>query len=140
VLMVAAQVLGHDVTIAFAGAAGNFELNVMMPVIAWDLLQSIETLGRAAGLLADRCVAGLEADRGRLSELVERSLAMVTALVPRLGYDRAAELAREALASGRSLRDVCLERGVLPAEELARLLDPAAQTDGGLVGGRGGRS
>jgi len=140
VLMVAAQVLGHDVTIAFAGAAGNFELNVMMPVIAWDLLQSIETLGRAAGLLADRCVAGLEADRGRLSELVERSLAMVTALVPRLGYDRAAELAREALASGRSLREVCLERGVLPAEELARLLDPAAQTDGGLVGGRGGRS
>jgi fumarate hydratase class II len=135
VAMVCAQVIGHDVTIAFAGAAGNFELNVMMPVIAWDLLQSIATLARAAALLAERCVAGLGADRARCAELVEKSLAMVTALAPRIGYERAAEIAREALGTGRTVRQICAERQVLPPGELDAALDALAQTRGGLLGG-----
>jgi fumarate hydratase class II len=136
VLMVCAQVVGHHQAITVAGMSGNFELNVAMPLIAHDLLESIALLARAARLLAERCVAGIEADRERCAELVERSLALVTALVPRLGYDRAAEVAREALATGRTVREICLERRLLPAAELARLLDARAQTEGG--GGRGG--
>ena len=138
VLMVCAQVIGHHQAITVAGMSGNFELNVAMPLIAHDLLESIGLLARAAGLLDERCVAGIEADRARCAELVERSLAMVTALVPRIGYDRAAEIAREALASGRTVREICLEKKLLPAAELAALLDPGAQTGGGPAGGRGG--
>ncbi|MEK7315281.1 MAG: class II fumarate hydratase, partial [Candidatus Eisenbacteria bacterium] len=89
-LMVAAQVMGNDLTIGVAGASGNFELNVMMPVIAYNLLQSIEILTSAARLLAERCVAGVTANRERCEELVEKSLAMVTALAPKIGYDAAA--------------------------------------------------
>jgi fumarate hydratase class II len=138
VLMVAAQVIGNDVTIALAGAAGNFELNVMMPVLAYDLLQSIEILANASRLLAERCVDGIEANRERCRDMVEKSLAMVTALAPRLGYDAAAQLAKEAYASGRTVREVALERRLLPAEELAELLDPRGQTEGGLHGAPGG--
>jgi fumarate hydratase class II len=125
-----------EMVLIVAGMSGNFELNVAMPLIAHDLLESIALLARAARLLAERCVAAIEADRERCAELVERSLALVTALVPRLGYDRAAEVAREALATGRTVREICLERRLLPAAELARLLDARAQTEGG--GGRGG--
>jgi len=134
-LMVAAQVVGNHQTITVAGMAGNFELNVMMPVIAWNLLQSIRLLAAAAGLLAERCVAGLIADRERCTELVERSLAMVTALAPRIGYDRAAEIAKESMATGRTVRQICEERRVLPPDELASALDARAQTEGGIVGG-----
>ncbi len=134
-LMVAAQVVGHHQTITLAGLSGNFELNVMMPVIAYDLLQSIRLLSSATELLASRCVAGLAADRERCAELVERSLAMVTALAPRLGYDQAAAIAKEALATGKSVRQVCLEWQVLPPEELEAALDALAQTRGGLTGG-----
>jgi fumarate hydratase class II len=137
VLMVAAQVMGHHQTIAVAGMSGNFELNVMMPVIAYDLLLSIELLANAARLLAERCVAGLVANRERCEEMVERSLAMVTALVPKIGYDRAAEIAKESVATGRTVREICIERGVLPPGELAATLDALAQTRGGLVGDGG---
>jgi len=138
VLMVCAQVIGHHQAITLAGMSGNFELNVAMPLIVHDLLESIELLARAARLLAERCVAGVEADREHCAELVERSLALVTALAPRIGYDRAAEIAREALATGKTVREICLERRLLPPEELARLLDARAQTGGGGGGGGGG--
>jgi fumarate hydratase, class II len=138
VLMVAAQVAGNDLTITLAGMSGSFELNVMMPLIAYDLLQSIEILAAAAGLLADRCVAGIEANRERCAELVERSLAMVTSLVPRIGYDAAAEIAKEAMRTGRTVRELCREKGVLPDAELDEALDPWAMTEGGIHAGGGG--
>jgi fumarate hydratase class II len=138
VLMVAAQVTGNDVTITLAGMSGNFELNVMMPVIAYDLLQSIELLASAAGLLADRCVAGIQANRERCAELVERSLAMVTSLVPKIGYDAAAEIAKESVRTGRTVREICRERRVLPEDELEAALDPWSMTEGGIHAGGGG--
>lgn len=129
VLMVGAQVVGNDVTISVGGMSGNFELNVMMPVIAYNLLQSIEILANASQLLADRCVAGLEANRERCQEMVEKSLAMVTALAPRIGYDKAAEIAKEALATGRTVRELATAMEVLPLEELERVLDARSQTE-----------
>jgi fumarate hydratase class II len=138
VLMVAAQVVGNDAAITVAGMAGNFELNVMMPVIAYDLLQSIEILANAARLLTERCVAGLEADRERCREMVEKSLAMCTALAPKIGYDAAAAIAKDAYLSGRTVREIARERKILPPAELDAALDPWAQTEGGLHGGAGG--
>jgi fumarate hydratase class II len=134
VLMVAAQVAGNDVTITMGGMAGNFELNVMMPVIAYDLLQSIEILANGSRLLAERCVDGLEANRERTGELVERSLALVTSLVPKIGYDRSAEAAKKAYAEGRTVREVLEEQGVLSAEELDETLDARGMTEGGILG------
>jgi fumarate hydratase, class II len=128
-LMVCAEVIGNDATIAWAGAAGNFELNAMIPVIAVNVLSSIELLANGARLFADRCVAGLEADVERCAALVEQSLALVTALVPRLGYDAAAALARESVATGKTVRALCHEKQVLPADEIERLLDPRAMTE-----------
>jgi len=134
-LMVAAQVAGNHQTITIAGMSGSFELNVMMPVVAWNLLQSIQVLANASALLADRCVAGITANRERCEELVELSLAMVTVLAPRIGYDAAAAIAQEAVATGKTVRQLCVEKKVLPPDELARLLDARAQTRGGVVGG-----
>jgi len=131
VLMVAAQVVGNDVTVNVAGMSGVFELNVMMPVLAYNLLQSIEILSNAARLFADRCIRGLEANEERAREMVEKSLAMVTSLAPRIGYDRAAEIAKEAFATGRTVRELAEEKGVLPADELAEALDALRQTQGG---------
>jgi fumarate hydratase class II len=130
-LMVAAQVVGNDATITLAGMSGVFELNVMMPVIGYNLLQSIHILAAASGLLAERCVDGLVAERERAAEMVERSLAMVTALAPHIGYDLAAEIAKEAYASGRTVREIATERGVVSPEELEEILDPRRQTEGG---------
>jgi fumarate hydratase, class II len=137
-LMVSAQVIGNDATITAGGLAGNFDLNVMMPVIAYNLLQSIEILANASSLLADRCVDGLEANRERCSELVEWSLAMVTSLAPKIGYDEAAAVAKEAYGKGRTVRDVMREKALLSEAELAEALDPRAQTEGGLHAGAGG--
>jgi len=134
VLMVAAQVQGNDLTIAIGGMSGNFELNVMMPVIGFNLLQSIEILARSSRLFAERCIEGLTADAERLEQVVERSLAMVTSLAPRIGYDKAAQLAREAFESGRTVRELAREKGVLPEAELERALDPRRQTEGGVGG------
>ena len=130
VLMVAAQVLGNDVTISAGGMSGNFELNVMMPVIAYNLLQSVEILANSSRLLADRCISGLQANAQRCEALVEESLAMVTALAPAIGYDQAAEIAKEAFATGRTVRELCTEKQVLPSDELQRILDARAQTGG----------
>jgi len=138
VLMVCAQVVGNDTTITIAGMSGVFELNVMMPLIAYNLLQSIEILANASRLLAEKCVEGIEANRERCEELVERSLAMVTALVPKIGYDTAAEIAKESVKTGKTVRELCREKKVLPEDELREALDPWGQTEGGIHAGGGG--
>ncbi|HWE53019.1 MAG TPA: class II fumarate hydratase [Bryobacteraceae bacterium] len=127
VAMVCAQVIGYDATIAWCAAAGNFELNVMMPVMAYDLLESIELLAACSVNFSRRLVAGLEADRERAASFVERSLAMGTALVPDIGYERAAALVKEAHATGRTVREVAGEKSGLSAERLRELLDPGTQ-------------
>jgi fumarate hydratase class II len=133
VLMVSAQVVGNDATITLAGMSGNFELNVMMPVIAYNLLQSIEILANSSRLFADKCIAGLEARRERAAQLVEESVAMVTSLAPRFGYAAAAEIAKESWKTGRTVRERARERRVLPDDELERALDARRMTEGGLL-------
>jgi fumarate hydratase, class II len=131
VCQVCAQVIGNDAAVAFGGAAGNFELNVMMPVIARNLLSSISLLSSASRLLADRCVAGITADAQRLRRLAESSPAIVTALNPFLGYEAAAEVAHDALQSGKTIREVVIarghvDRGDLTEEQLDAALDVLA--------------
>jgi fumarate hydratase class II len=128
VIQVAAQVVGNDAAVALGGLTGQLELNAMIPLIARNLLESIRLLANAVRLFAERCIEGLEADRERAAALVEHSLAMVTALAPRIGYERAAAIAREAAETGRTVREVCLARAVLPRAELDALLDARAQT------------
>ncbi|MEW6159184.1 MAG: class II fumarate hydratase [Verrucomicrobiota bacterium] len=127
-IQVGAQVIGNDAAITFAGASGNFELNTMMPVIAHNLLQSIELLTAGSRLFAQRCVAGLEADTERIATMIEQSLASVTALAPVIGYDKAAEIAKEAYASGATIRAVAERVSGLSKAELDRLLDLDHQT------------
>jgi fumarate hydratase class II len=125
--MVAAQVIGNDATIALAGGSGNFELNVMLPVIAYNLIQSIEILGSASANLADQCVFGLQAtERG--PALVEQGLMLATALAPEVGYDKAAEISKEAYKTGKTIREVARESTDLSEEELDRLLDARKMT------------
>ncbi|MCM2265907.1 MAG: class II fumarate hydratase [Desulfuromonadales bacterium] len=131
-MQVCAQVVGNDATVALGGMLGNFELNVMMPVITHNLLQSIDLLSNAVTLFTTRCLQGLEANRERCEAMVEESLAMCTALAPVIGYDRAAEIAKAAYASGRTVRAVALEMNILPEDELTRLLDPRTQTEPGI--------
>jgi fumarate hydratase class II len=128
-LMVCAEVVGNDATVAWAGAAGNFELNAMIPVIAWNVLTSIDLLARALPLFSGRCVAGLQADAERCAALVEQSLALATALVPRLGYDASAAIARESVATGKTVRQLVRDKKLIPDDELDRLLDPRALTE-----------
>ncbi|HUZ54104.1 MAG TPA: class II fumarate hydratase [Streptosporangiaceae bacterium] len=133
VCQVCAQVMGNDVTVGFAGAAGNFELNVMVPVIARNLLGSANLLTSGALLLADRCVAGITTDPDRLRRLAESSPAIVTALNRYIGYEAAAAVAHEALATGQTIRDVVVsrghvERGEITAEQLDKALDVLAMT------------
>jgi len=130
--MVVAQVLGDDHTIAVAGQAGSiFELNLMMPVAAYNLLQSIALLAASAENLARQCISGLTAtDRG--PQLVEQGLMLATALTPAIGYEAAAKIAKEALDTGRTIREIARQRTSLTPEELDRLLDPAAMTKPGL--------
>ncbi len=127
VLMVCAQVIGYDAAIAWCAAAGNLELNVMMPVMACELLDSIELLAAASANFAGRLVDGLEADRARAEGFVEQSLAMATALAPEIGYDKAAGLAKEAYARGLTIRQVAREKSGIPADRLEALLDPKSQ-------------
>ena len=131
VCQVAAQVIGNDAAIAIAGQSGNFEINVMMPVAAHNLLESIDILASASHNLADRCISGLTATR-RGPDMVERGLAIVTTLVPHIGYDAAASIAKEAQATVRSIREVAADRTTLSDEELDKILDPASMTESGL--------
>ena len=128
-MMVCAQVFGHDATITWCGANGNFELNVMMPVMAYDLLEAIRLLGNAADAFCDKCVVGISANKERCAELVELSMAMVTSLAPKIGYDRAAEIAKESARTGRTVRELCREKKILPDDELNRVLDPVSMTE-----------
>ena len=134
VCQVVAQVLGNDAAVAFAGAAGNFELNVMLPVLARNLLESIALLAAVSRLFADACVAGIVADEARCRAYAEASPAVVTALAPTLGYERAAEVVKEAAATGRSIRAVVVERGWLAHDELDAALDVLALARGGVSG------
>jgi fumarate hydratase, class II len=133
VCQVCAQVIGNDAAVAFGGAAGNFELNVMMPVIAQNLLDSIDLLASASRLLADRCVSGITTDAARLRRLAESSPAIVTALNPLIGYEAAAAVAHEALQSGKTIREVVIARGHvargdLTEQQLDAALDVLAMT------------
>ncbi len=127
-LMICAQVIGNDATIGWAGAAGNFELNVMIPVMAANLLHAIAILTNGCRLFASRCIEGLEPNEERCAALIEQSLAMVTALNPRIGYDAAAAIAHESHKTGKTVRQICLEKKVLPPDELERLLDARSMT------------
>lgn len=122
VLMVCAQVIGHDATIAWCGAAGNFELNTMMPLIAWNLLDSIDLLSACSRNFAVRCIADLSVDRKRSEALIEQSLAMATLLAPEIGYDKAASIAKRAADTGRTVREVATEMSGLDPARLNRLL------------------
>ncbi|MEK6618502.1 MAG: lyase family protein, partial [Nitrospirota bacterium] len=129
--MVAAQVMGNDVTIMVGGQAANFELIVMLPVMAYNLLQSIELLARGSENFAKRCVEGLTADEERCRNSIEQSLAMCTALAPEIGYDAAAKIAKEAYRTGKTIREVARSLQILPEARLNALLDPWRMTEPG---------
>jgi fumarate hydratase class II len=130
-IMAAAQVLGNDAAVTLGGLGSRFELNTMMPLIAHNLLQSVDLLANATRAFTGRCVRGIEADEARCRETVERNLALATALAPHVGYDRAAEIAKEADRTGRTVREVALEKAVLSPEKLDEVLDPQAMTEPG---------
>jgi fumarate hydratase, class II len=127
VMQVGAQVIGNDTAITFGAASGNLELNTMMPVIAHNLLQSIELLTQAGRVFTQRCLQDLEANTERCESNIERSLAMCTALAPEIGYDKAAHLAKVAYETGRTIRDVALELSGLEKSRIDELLDPRRQ-------------
>ncbi len=132
VLQAVAHAVGADATISHAAATlGNFDLHVGMPVMTHHFLESVRILSNAARVFADRCVRGIEADAARAGQLVEQSLAMCTSLAPVIGYDKAAALAKKALETGKTVRQIALEEKVLPEGELNRLLDPRSMTEPG---------
>jgi fumarate hydratase class II len=139
VAMVSAQVIGNDSTITIAGQSGNFQLNVMLPVVALNLIQSIELLASAARVLADSAIAGFTVNQSRLNEALERNPILVTALNPVIGYEKGAAVAKQAYKEGRAIREVAAEQTDLSAAELKKLLDPLELTKGGIKGdGSGG--
>ena len=134
VCQVAAQVIGNDAAIAVSGQSGNFEINVMMPIAAYNLLQSIDLLAASARNLARQCVNGLEATSAG-PDMVEQGLAIVTTLVPHIGYDASADIAKEAQATGQTVKEVALVKTSLSSEELDEILDPSGMTEPGLGSG-----
>lgn len=131
VAMVAAQVTGNDLTITVGGQSGNFQLNVMLPVIAYNLLQSISLLASASRVLADKTIAGFTVNTERIAEFVDRNPILVTALNPVIGYELGAKIAQTAYREGRTLKEVALEMTDLSSAELDNLLDPRKLTEGG---------
>jgi len=138
-LQVCAHVIGSDCAITLAGLSGNFELNVMMPLIAYHSLQSIRLLANAVSNFSKGCIEGLTADRERCEEMVERSLALATALVPRVGYDEAARIAKRAYAERKTIRQIAQEEGLFSEKELNRLLDPRSMLSSTRLRKRRGR-
>jgi fumarate hydratase class II len=138
VMQVSAQVFGNDTTVCWGGANGNLELNVMMPVMAYNTLESIRLLANVVRAFQDKCVSGITANRERCKELVEYSMAMVTSLAPIIGYDRAAEIAKESAKTGKTVREICREKQILPEADLDRALDPIEMTKPGGDGAVGG--
>ena len=135
VSMMSAQVMGNDVTITVAAASGNFQLNVMLPVIAYNLLQSVELLAIGSRNLADHALAGFTVNHGRLQDALALNPILVTALNPVIGYEKGAAIAKKAYAEGRPILEVAAEMTTLSVDELRRLLDPKALTGGGIQGG-----
>ena len=138
VLQVCTRVIGNDATVTWAAANGNFELNVMMPVLAHAMLESLRLLANVTNVFREKCIVGIRANVDRCAELVEYSMAMVTSLAPLIGYDRAAEIAKESAKTGKTVRQICREREVLPEAELNRALDPVEMTKPGGEGSAGG--
>jgi fumarate hydratase class II len=132
VAMVAAQVIGNDAAIAIGGQSGNFQLNVMLPVVAYNLLQSIELLANASTCLAEKAIAGFTVNIENINRALDRNPILVTALNPVIGYELGAAVAKKAYADGRPVKEVAKEMTDLSDEELDRLLDPAALTEGGI--------
>ena len=132
VCMVSAQVIGNDVTITVAGQSGNFQLNVMLPVIAYNLAQSMEILANVSRLLADTAIAGFTVNQDQLNKVLEQNPILVTALNSVIGYEKGAAIAKKAYAESRSVKEVAKEMTDLSDEELDRLLDPAELTKGGI--------
>ena len=138
VMQVSAQVFGNDTAVCWGGANGILELNVMMPMMAHNILESVRLLANVVRAFQDKCVSGITANRERCNQLVEYSMAMVTSLAPIIGYDRAAEIAKESAKTGKTVREICLERRILPETELTRALDPVEMTKPGGDGAAGG--
>jgi fumarate hydratase class II len=132
VTMVAAQAIGNDVTITVAGQSGNFQLNVMLPVIAYNLLQSIELLANGASALADKAIAGFKVNEAQLAAALARNPILVTALNPVIGYEKGAAIAKKAYAEGRPVLEVAREMTSFEPGELERLMDPRVLTRGGI--------
>jgi len=128
VIQVAAQVIGNDMAITMGGQGGNLDLNVMLPVIAHNLLQSVMILGSAARIFAEKCINNITANKERCGAFIENSLAMCTALAPVIGYEKAAAIAEKAHKTGKTVREVAMAEKVLPEEELVKLLDPIKMT------------
>jgi fumarate hydratase class II len=138
VAMVCAQVMGHHTAITVAGQSGNFQLNVMLPLIACDLLESQRLLAAAMRALADSAIAGLRVREDRVRAALDRNPILVTALNPIVGYEKAAAIAKQAYREGRPILEVAREASGLPEAELRRLLDPMSLTRGGIHGASGG--
>jgi fumarate hydratase class II len=134
--MVCYQVIGNDLAVATAAEAGQLELNVMMPLIAHNLVFSMEILANASRVFAERCIEGIQADAEQCAHWLERSPALVTALAPKIGYAEAAKLAKEAVAKNVTVRQLVTEKGVLKGKELDEVLDLAAMTEIGVPGAR----
>ena len=130
-IQVCAQVIGNDTAITLGCRESYFELNVGMPLMTHNLLESIRLLSSGVRVFADRCVSGIEANGQRCAELIEGSLAMCTSLAPKIGYDKAAAIAKEAYASGKTVRQVAKEKKVLSDAELDKALDPMSMTEPG---------
>ena len=133
VCQVAAQVIGNDAAVAFAGAAGNFELNVMLPVMGRNLLESIRLLASVSRVLARRCIAGIEANEEQCLRHALSSPSISAALNPYLGYEEVAKVLKRSMAEGRTLREVVLERGLMSEADVDRALDVEAMTRGGII-------
>src|SRR5215467_10681559 len=132
-LMAAAQVIGNDLTVTLAGMSGVFELNLMMPVMAHNVLESITLLAASVVNLTDRCIVGIQANVKRCNEMIEKSLALSTALVPEIGYDAAAAISKESYATEKTIRDIVLEKSLLPPKRVKEILDPMKMTKPGLA-------
>lgn len=128
------QALGLDTTVALAAEAGQLELNVMMPVIAHSMVFSLIIVGNASAVLAERCVDGIEADEAQCTYWLERSPALVTALAPKIGYAEAAKLAKEAVSTGLTVKELVVKKGLLKGQELEEVLDLRAMTEPGIPG------
>jgi len=133
VLMAAAQVIGNDLTITLGGQSGVFELNVMMPVMTHNVLESIRLLAASARNLANQCITGIQANTERCNEMVEKSLAMCTALAPEIGYDAAAAIAKESYSTGKTVREIALAKKVMPPKRLDEILNPMRMTKPGIA-------